>query len=77
MNVKDNCCDSVCAETFFHSLKVEVIYGNRYSTRCFMRAIVFEYKEIDNNRFRHQGANDYISPEALEDQFNGMSVVDG
>ncbi len=34
----------------FHSLKVEVIHGERFETRIQMRETVFEYVEVDYNR---------------------------
>ena len=42
MSAKGNCYDNVCAESFFHSLKVEAIHGERFVTREAMRQTVFE-----------------------------------
>jgi transposase InsO family protein len=33
MSAKCNCYDNACAESFFHSLKVKAIHGQRFSTR--------------------------------------------
>ena len=66
MSGKGNCYDNACAESFFHSLKVEAIHGERFSTREIMRQTVFEYIEVDYNRTRRHSANGYISPEAFE-----------
>ena len=66
MSAKGNCYDNAYAESFLHSLKVEVIHGERITTRDQMRQMVFEYIEIDYNRNRRHSANGYISPEALE-----------
>lgn len=55
-----------CAESFFHSLKVEAIHGERFATREQMRHTVFEYIEVDYNRTRRHSANGYISPMAFE-----------
>jgi hypothetical protein len=55
-----------CAESFFHSLKVEVIHGERFVTREEMRRTVFEYIEVDYNRTRRHSANGYISPALFE-----------
>ncbi|TDX32172.1 integrase-like protein [Modicisalibacter xianhensis] len=33
MSAKGNCYDNAGAESFFHSLKVEAIYGERFETR--------------------------------------------
>ncbi|WP_413231463.1 IS3 family transposase [Microbulbifer variabilis] len=35
------------AKTFFHSLEVKAVHGNRFSIRCSMRETIFEYIEID------------------------------
>jgi transposase InsO family protein len=68
MSAKGNCYDNACAESFFHSLKVELIHGERFATRDAMREAVFEYIEVDYNRTRRHSANGYISPEAFEAQ---------
>jgi transposase InsO family protein len=66
MSAKGNCYDNACAESFFHSLKVEATHGERFMTREEMRQAVFEYIEVDYNRARRHSANGYISPEAFE-----------
>ena len=66
MSGKGNCYDNACAESFFHSLKVEAIHGERFGTREEMRQTVFEYIEVDYNRTRRHSANGYISPDAFE-----------
>lgn len=68
MSAKGNCYDNACAESFFHSLKVEVIHGERFTMREQMRQTVFEYIETEYNRDRRHSANGYISPEAFEAQ---------
>jgi len=68
MSAKGNCYDNACAESFFHSLKVEAIHGERFETRKQIRQEVFEYIEIDYNRVRRHSANGYLSPEAFEAQ---------
>ena len=68
MSAKGNCYDNACAESFFHTLKVEVIHGERFTTREVMRQTVFEYIEVDYNRTRRHSANDYISPAVFEAQ---------
>ena len=68
MSAKGNCYDNACAESFFHSLKVEAIHGERFETRNAMRRQVFEYIELDYNRQRRHSAIGMISPEAFEAQ---------
>lgn len=68
MSAKGNCYDNACAESFFHSLKVEAIHGERFATRQAMKETVFEYIEVDYNRTRRHSANGYLSPEVFEAQ---------
>ena len=69
MSAKGNCYDNACAESFFHSLKVEAIHGERFVTREAMRQTVFEYIETDYNRLRLHSANNYRSPVDFEVDF--------
>lgn len=66
MSAKGNCYDNACAESFFHSLKVEAIHGEQFATREEMRQTVFEYIEVDYNRTRRHSFNGFISPEVFE-----------
>ena len=66
MSAKGNCYDNACAESFFHSLKVEAIHGEQFTTRNDMRRQVFEYVELDYNKQRRHSAIGMISPEAFE-----------
>ena len=66
MSAKDNSYDNACAESFFHSLKVEAIHGERLTIRETMRRQVFEYIELDYNRQRRHSAIGMTSPEAFE-----------
>ena len=66
MSARGNCYDNACAESFFHTLKVEAIHDERFLTCEAMRQTVFEYIEVDYNRNRRHSANGYISPEAFE-----------
>lgn len=54
------------AESFFHSLKLEAIHGERFAIREEMRRTVYEYIEVDYNQTRRHSANGFISPEAFE-----------
>lgn len=63
---RGNCCDNACAERFFHSLRVEVIHGERIRMREQMRQQVFEYIERDDNRQRRHSAVRMIRPTAFE-----------
>jgi transposase InsO family protein len=66
MSGKGNCYDNAVAESFFHTLKVELIHGERFASRESLRQAVFEYIEVDYNRTRRHSALGYVSPEAFE-----------
>ncbi|EFJ1158434.1 IS3-like element ISEc16 family transposase [Escherichia coli] len=66
MSAKGYCYDNACVESFFHSLKVECIHGERFSSREIMRATVFNYIECDYNRWRRHSACGGLSPEQFE-----------
>ena len=66
MSGKGCCFDNACAESFFHTLKVELIHGERFSKRSQMRQAVFEYIEVDYNRHRRHSTVGMISPDAFE-----------
>lgn len=66
MSGKGNCFDNACAESFFHTLKVERIHGERFCGRSPLRRAVFEYIEIDYNQTRRHSTVGMISPERFE-----------
>ena len=66
MSRKGSCYDNACAESFFHSMKIEAIYGERFPTRHSIRQEVFEYIETFYNTVRQHSTLGYISPEAFE-----------
>lgn len=53
-------------EGWDHSLKVEVIHGERFVTRAQAKAQVLEYIEVDYNRDRPHSTLGYVSPEQFE-----------
>jgi putative transposase len=58
MSGKGNCYDNAVAESFFSSLKNEIVHHRNYQTRDEARAEIFEYIELFYNRKRlHQSLN--------------------
>lgn len=51
MSAKGCCYDNACGESFFHSLKVECIHGEHFTSRGIKRTTVFNYIECDYNRW--------------------------
>ena len=66
MSARGDCFDNACAESFFHSLKVEAIHGERFGTREAVRTAVFEYIELYYNRTRRHSTTDNASPVKYE-----------
>jgi transposase InsO family protein len=66
MSEKGNCWDNAVMESFYHTLKVELIYQNTYQTRREARRAIFEYIEIFYNRERLHSSLGYCSPEEYE-----------
>jgi putative transposase len=66
MSAKGNCYDNAAMESWNHSLKVEAIHGERFTTRAQAKAHVFEYIEVDYNRNRLHSTLGYLSPEQFE-----------
>ena len=58
------------AESFFHTLKTELVHHTKFKTREEARLAIFEYLEVFYNRIRTHSANDYLSPEEFEGAFN-------
>jgi putative transposase len=66
MSRPGNCLDNAVAESFFHTLKTELIYQQPYRTREEARLAIFEYVESFYNRTRLHSTLDYRSPEEYE-----------
>jgi putative transposase len=73
MSRKGNCWDNAVAESFFHSLKTELIYTERYETREIAKQSVFQYIEVYYNRVRRHSAIGSVAPEVFDDQY--MNVI--
>ena len=66
MSRKGDCWDNAVAESFFHTLKVELIHGKTYNTRQQAKTAIFEYIEGFYNRQRRHSYLGYLSPEDFE-----------
>ena len=65
---KGNCWDNSVAESFFHTLKGELIHHADYQTRAQARREIFEYIEVFYNRIRRHSTLNYQSPLLFERQ---------
>jgi putative transposase len=70
MSRRGNCWDNAVAESFFATLKVELVYRCQWRTRAEARSALFEYLELFYNRQRRHSALGYLSPYAFEQHHN-------
>ena len=66
MSRKGNCWDNAVAESFFATIKNELIYQQKFNTREEAKHAIFEYIEVFYNRIRVHSVNDYLSPADYE-----------
>jgi transposase InsO family protein len=66
MSRKANCYDNAHVESFFHSLKTELVYRRNFKTRKEAMQAIFEWIETWYNRQRLHSSIGYMSPEEYE-----------
>lgn len=66
MSRRGNCWDNAPMESFFATLKKELIHLENYETRAVARHSIFEYIEVFYNRVRRHSALNYLSPVNFE-----------
>jgi putative transposase len=65
---KGNCYDNAFIESFWSSLKYELVYHRRFATLAEARTAIFDYIESFYNRTRLHSSLDYQSPNLFESQ---------
>jgi putative transposase len=70
MSRRGNCYDNAVMESFWGTLKTELVYHEQYATRDEARLSIFEYIEVFYNRVRRHSSLGYVSPEAFEAALN-------
>ncbi|RKG56242.1 IS3 family transposase [Corallococcus sp. AB011P] len=66
MSRKGNCWDNAVVESFFSSMKLELVYTRNFKTRAEARLALFEYIEVFYNRRRRHSSLGYVSPAEYE-----------
>jgi putative transposase len=66
MSRRGNCWDNACVESFFGTLKRELVYRRHYATREDATQDIFEYIEVFYNRRRCHSTLGYDSPAEFE-----------
>ena len=67
---KGNCYDNAFVESFWSSLKYELVYHHRFATLAQARTAVFDYIEAFYNRTRLHSGLAYQSPITFESKLN-------
>ena len=75
MSRRGNCWNNAVAESFFKSLKTELIYGNKLITKEQMKLQIFEYIEIWYNQKRRHSALNYRTIKEFNNQNNKYKNV--
>ena len=70
MSGKGNCYDNAAMESFWSTLKLELVYRRDFQTRAQARSEIFDYIEVFYNRQRSHSALNYLSPVDFELQNN-------
>lgn len=73
MSRKGNCWDNAVAESFFHTLKIELIYQTNYQTKEETKQNIFQYLEVYYNRKRRHSSIDYQTPYEFENQLRNVA----
>jgi transposase InsO family protein len=66
MSRRGNCWDNAVVESFFASLKKELIHGERFETRQAAQVALFDYIEVFYNRVRRHSTLGQLSPAEFE-----------
>lgn len=75
MSRKGNCWDNAVAESFFKTLKCDIIYGNKFLFIDEAKIEVFQYIEIWYNKKRLHSALGYKTPEEMERLLTNAKLV--
>jgi len=70
MSRKANCYDNATMESFWSTLKHELISRQNYPTRAQARQSIFEWIEVFYNRTRLHSSLGFKSPVDFENQLN-------
>ena len=75
MSRKGNCYDNAPVESFFGTLKTELVHHRRYETRAAAEHEITEYIDLFYNRQRRQARLGYLSPAAYTQQFTRQQLA--
>ncbi len=69
MSRKGNCWDNAPSESFFHTLKTEMVHHEKFKTRSDAKQAIFEYIEVFYNRRRKHSTIGYVAPMEYDEAY--------
>ncbi len=75
MSRKGNCYDNAPVESFWGTLKTELVHHRRYQSRAEAAREIAEYIDLFYNRQRRQARLGYLSPAAYTQQFTRLQAA--
>lgn len=75
MSRKGNCWDNAVAESFFSTIKVELLDRTAWTSSAQLRAALFDYIEVFYNRERLHSTLGYISPAEAENRYDAATAA--
>ena len=75
MGTVGDCFDNAAAESFFATLKTELLARRTWATRAEATAAILDYVEAFYNRRRRHSTLDYLSPTDYEQHHAAASAV--
>lgn len=69
MSRRANCWDNAVAESFFGTLKTELIHSQTFSPRAIAKTTIAEWIEVFYNRQRIHSTLGYVSPSQFEEDY--------
>jgi putative transposase len=70
-----SCFDNAAVESFFHTVKTELIYLKKFKTKQEAKRALFEYIEGFYNRKRLHSTLGYLSPEVFESKYSKQQIL--
>ncbi len=75
MSRKGNCYDNAFIESFWSTLKYELVYHHRFTSLADARTAIFDYIETFYNRIRLHSSLAYLSPINFESKLNQITLA--
>ena len=75
MSRKGNCYDNAFIESFWSTLKYQLVYHHRFTTLADARTAIFDYIETFYNRLRLHSSLAYRSPISFESELNKITLA--